>query len=153
VRKEGSFVRFFEQAFEWDQMQFVFYPYFWARKAMWADRFSSDEHDWEFREFVRAGYARVVVPVRPGFEHAVSYYLATCRLWGGDGAPPDIHSPMYVSIVDEIRERAGASKGEVPVGDPWEVRVPTSLVFVRSDSSLPTWENTDPNGWSWRPAQ
>jgi hypothetical protein len=148
---QGSFIRFFEQAYEWDQLQYVCYPYFWSRQSMWIDRFRRDDTDPEFREFWRAGAARVVVPVRPGFEVAVTYYLQTGKIWNGEGEPPDVWSPMYLSIVDEIRERAGAPAAEIPVGNPWQVRLPTSLVLVRKSPDLPTWERIDPEEWKWQP--
>ncbi|MET0894141.1 MAG: hypothetical protein ABWY01_11335, partial [Pseudoxanthomonas sp.] len=148
---EGAYIRFFEQAFEWDQIQYVFYPYFWARKATWVERFSKQEIDPLFLEFLRAGSARVVVPARPGFEAAVSHFLQTGKLWGGEGEPPRIHNPLYVSIIDEIRERTGAPRGEIPVGEPWDNRVPTALVLVRPESDLPKWTRTAPKTWEWVP--
>lgn len=148
---EGAYIRFFEHSFEWDQAQWVFYPYFWARKATWVDRFLKQDIDPQFLEFLRAGSARVVVPVRPGFEKAVVHFLETGKLWGGEGEPPDINSPMYVSIIDEIRERTGAPKGEVPVGDPWDTRVPTALVLVRPKSDLPKWKRLSQDDWRWLP--
>ena len=39
AKADGALIRFFEHAFEWDQVQYVFYPYFWARPGGWADRF------------------------------------------------------------------------------------------------------------------
>jgi hypothetical protein len=151
--EEGAYVRFFEQAFEWDQLQYVFYPYFWARKSIWIDRFVKQEVDPVFLDFLRAGSARVVVPVRPGFEIAVTHFIETGKIWGGDGDPPAINSPLYVSIVDEIRERTGAPQGEQPVGDPWDVRVPTVLVIVREEGDLPQWERVAPGEWSWQPVE
>jgi hypothetical protein len=148
---EGAYIRFFEQAFEWDQLQYVFYPYFWSRKSTWVDRFTKQEVDPLFLEFLRAGAARVVVPVRPGFEVAVTHFLETGLIWGGEGEPPAINSPLYVSIVDEIRERTGAPKGEIPVGAPWDARVPTALVLVRDDADLPKWKRTSPDDWEWEP--
>ncbi len=148
---EGAYIRFFEQSFEWDQAQWVFYPYFWARKATWVERFLKQDIDPQFLEFLRAGSARVVVPVRPGFELAVTHFLETGKLWGGDGEPPQINSPMYVSIIDEIRERTGAPKGELPVGEPWETRVPTALVLVRPKSDLPKWKRVSTDDWQWLP--
>jgi hypothetical protein len=150
---EGSYIRFFEHSFEWDQAQWVFYPYFWARKTTWVDRFLKQEIDPEFLEFLHAGSARVVVPVRPGFELAVTHFLETGKLWGGEGEPPQINSPMYVSIVDEIRERSGAPKGETPIGEPWETRVPTGLVLVRPNSDLPRWKRVSPIDWQWHPEE
>lgn len=148
---EGTYIRFFEHSFEWDQAQWVFYPYFWARKTTWVDRFIKQDIDPQFLEFLRAGSARVVVPVRPGFEKAVAHFLETGKLWGGEGEPPTINSPMYVSIIDEIRERTGAPKGEVPVGEPWDTRVPTALVLVRPKSDLPKWKRVSADEWQWLP--
>jgi hypothetical protein len=32
---EGPIIQFFEQAFEWEQITYVYYPYFWGRKKNW----------------------------------------------------------------------------------------------------------------------
>lgn len=148
---EGAYIRFFEQAFEWDQLQWVFYPYFWARKRTWIERFVKQDIDPQFLEFWRAGSARVVAPVRPGFEDAISHFLETGKIWAGEGDPPKINTPLYVSIVDEIRERTGAPKGEIAVGEPWETRVPTALVLARTDAGLPKWKRKAPDEWAWEP--
>jgi hypothetical protein len=89
--------------------------------------------------------------VRPGFEVAVTHFLETGKIWGGEGDPPEIHSPLYVSIIDEIKERTGAPKGEVPVGEPWEARVPTELIIVKATADLPKWKRTAPDEWQWVP--
>jgi hypothetical protein len=151
AREEGSLIRFFEQAFEWDQMQYVFYPYFWGRTSTWQHRFVTDDPDPQFREFLKAGAARVVVSVRPGFETALQHYLDTGKLWDGQGDPPQIASPLYVSIVDEIRERTGASQGETLIGEPWDIRLPTNLLYVRADDELPQWVQNPPGSWQWEP--
>ncbi len=151
----GAFVRFFEQAFEWDQIQYVCYPYFWARRETWGDRFRRTEVDPKFLEFLQAGAARVVVPVRPGFEAAVLHFLETLEatgtgeIWNGMGEPPPITSPLYVSIVREIQERTNAPLGEIAVGEPWRTTLPTPLVILRPDASLPRWQRASPEGWEW----
>lgn len=150
AKADGAFVRFFEHAFEWDQIQYVFYPYFWARPGGWADRFQARNMDPELEEFLKAGYARVVVPVHVGFEAAVSYFMQTGKVWNDEGEPPIDH-PLYKPIVDEIKERTGADLGEVPVGDPWETRLPTTAVLVRQGHTLPEWERVSPDEWQWRP--
>lgn len=146
---EGAYIRFFEQAFEWDQMQYVCYPYFWGRYKTWAPRFLRQDVDPTFLEFLQAGAARVVIPVRPGFEIALTHYLETGRIWNGQGEPPPINSPLYLPIITEIQERTGAPQGETPVGDPWATRVPTPLVILRKPDDLPGWERADPAGWEW----
>ena len=151
----GAFIRFFEQAFEWDQIQYVCYPYFWARRETWGDRFRRTEVDPKFLEFLQAGAARVVVPVRPGFEAAVLHFLETLEatgtgeIWNGRGEPPPITSPLYVSIVREIQERTNASLGEIAVGEAWRTTLPTPLAILRTDASLPRWQRASPDGWQW----
>jgi hypothetical protein len=155
---EGSFVRFFEQAFEWDQLQYVCYPYFWARGSTWAQRFTRQDVDPFLLEFLQAGQARVVIPVRPGFEVAVCHFLDTLRetgvgvIWNGEGDPPDITSPLYLPIVTEIGERTGAPQGEVAVGEPWDTIMPTPLVILRQEATLPEWKRDSPDGWDWSEA-
>ena len=150
AKADGAVVRFFEHAFEWEQIQYVFYPYFWARPGGWADRFHARNMDAELADFLKAGYARVVVPVRVGFEAAVSYFMETEEVWNDEGEPP-INHPLYKPIVDEIKERTGADLGEIPVGEPWETRLPTTAVLVRIDQTLPEWERVTPDEWEWQP--
>ena len=73
--EEGKFVRFFEQALEWRNMTYLFYPYFWGRKGRWADTLMTTNTDPLFEQFLQSGYARVWVPVRPGFEAVIGHYI------------------------------------------------------------------------------
>jgi hypothetical protein len=151
ARWEGDRIRFFEQAFEWNQMQWAFYPYFWGPREVWEDRFQADDADYEFQQFLQAGSARVVFPVRPGFERAVTHYLETGEIWDGTGGPPEIGDEMYLNIVNEILEQRGAETQEpIPVGEPFDIRLPTSLVMLRIDETLPKWMRTEDSVWSWR---
>lgn len=143
---EGKYIRFFEQAFEWEQMMFFYYPYFWGRKANWLKRALLQDVDPLFADFIKAGSARVVVSVRPGFERAIAHFLDTGEIWDG-GDLPDITSPLYLSIIEEIRERDKAPGAEVPQGDPWDVRLPTTLVRIRDKASLPEWKKNAQGEW------
>jgi hypothetical protein len=80
--------------------------------------------------------------VRPGFEAAILHYLETGEIWNGN-PPPNLTSPMYVPILTEIEEATGAPGDEVPVGDPWEVQLPTTLVRLRPNDDLPVWAKVD----------
>ncbi len=145
---EGKYIRFFEQAFEWEQMMFFFYPYFWGRKSNWLQRSLLQDSDPLFAEFIKAGSARAVVSVRPGFEAAVAHFLESGETWNGGDLPP-ITSPLYFSIIEEIKERDQAPGNEVAQGDPWDVHLPTTLVILRDKPSLPEWHK-DANG-EWIP--
>jgi hypothetical protein len=149
VQRQGRVIRFFEQAFEWGQVTYVFYPYYWGRKSTWYDRLQRDCDDPVFGQFLRAGEARVVVPVRPGFEADIRYFLLTGQLWGG-AELPNLTDATYLPITEEIKELSGASGKEVPQGDPWDVKLPTNLVRLRADGKLPRWQRTAPDSWTWQ---
>ncbi len=127
-------------------MMYFFYPYYWGRKSNWLKRALMQDVDPLFAEFIKAGAARVLLSVRPGFEKAVAHYFSTGQIWNG-GDLPDITSPLYVSIIDEIRERDKAPGLEVAQGDPWEVRLPTTLVILRDKPSLPKWQKNAEGEW------
>lgn len=143
---EGDYIRFFEQAFEWRNMTFVYYPYFWGRKENWNERLLAEDADPNFEAFLKAGAARLVVPVRPGFEAALDHFLTTGDTWQG-GELPTIGSDLYVPIITEIEEQLGAPGSEVPQGDPWDVTLPTTLVYLRQQSSLPRWAKNGAGAW------
>ncbi len=121
--------KFFEQAFDWDLMSYLFYPYFWGEKCGWNEIYRLDDNDPIFRAFLQAGMARVVVPVKENYETSVIYYLETGQIWNG-GEVPVPGDPLYESIVDDL-----ILDESTAVGDPWETRVPTSLNILQSSSS------------------
>jgi hypothetical protein len=136
AQDKGPEIQFFEQAIEWQQMTYTFYPYYWSRRSLWLERLAIDDPDPVFRGFLQAGAARVAVPVRPGFDEAVLHYLATGQVWEG-GQVPQVGDDLYLSVVAEMYEQLGGPSEGVPVGEPWEVRVPTTLVALQPDGSLP----------------
>jgi hypothetical protein len=76
--EEAPIVRFFEHCFEWEQMSYMLSPYFWSRRSTWdVRRRISVPNDPQHEAFLRAGSARVIVPVAPGYDGAVLYYLGT----------------------------------------------------------------------------
>jgi len=202
--REGSYIQYLENAFEWNQMAYTFYPYYWARKDKWAFLQQIEDYDPLHAQFLQAGSARVVVPVRPGFKESILYFLDTNKIWSGS-ASPNVHSNLYLPIIQEIKEKLGNnfSQGEGKisvtinnnevigngtkftdsdvdreiyikgkryriatvdettqkinltenyigqnkndisyslgvyfVGEPWELKIPTSLVYLQKDSRL-----------------
>jgi hypothetical protein len=84
--------------------------------------------------------------VRPWFEKAIAHYIETGEIWDG-GDVPDINSPLYVSILTEVEERLNRPGTEVAQGDPWDVRLPTTLVRLRPDAELPKWKKEADGTW------
>jgi hypothetical protein len=144
--KEGSYARFFEQAFEWDNVSWVAYSYFWGRKTGWLDKVVIEDDDADFEAFLKAGFVRVQVPIRPGFVDAVDHFRLFGVPWQG-GSLPAISDDTYLPIAEEIAEKLGRPGNEVPVGDPWEVRVPTTLIKLRDDDRLPQWQKQPDGTW------
>lgn len=126
--KYTAFVKFMEQAFEWDNLSYYLYPYYWGNKQNWADLYQSENTDPLFRAFLQSGMARVVVTVRPGFEDVVQFYLATGKIWNG-GEVPVIGDELYLSIVDEMKQPKGEKQGKA-----WLTRLPTTLNILQAES-------------------
>jgi hypothetical protein len=143
---QAGFITFFERAFEWENMLYFFYPYFWGRKGQWGELAFVNDPDPQFEAFLKAGAARVVVPVRPGFEAALAHYVETGQVWLG-AEEPNMYSPLFVSILQEIKDRDKAPGEETPVGKPWEVRLPTTLVLLREQTKLPAWQRDAAGKW------
>lgn len=120
----GSFVKFMEQAFEWNLMSYNFYPFYWGNRDDWDELYQSEINDPIFRSFMQSGMARVVVTVKPGFEYAVMHYMNTGQIWNG-GQMPVIGNPLYLSIVDELKEQ------EYVVEETWKTVVPTNLIALQ----------------------
>lgn len=120
-------IKFFEQAFDWEIMAYTFYPYFY--KENWDNAFDFVEgNDPIFKAFLQSGMARSVVPVTPGFEDAVNWYMQTGEVWNGTGMVTDANDEMYVSIAEEMQTVEGEVEGT------WETRVPTALTVLQAGS-------------------
>jgi len=108
---EGPYIQAFEQSFEWNNVTYVFYPYFWGSKGEWPILAQLTDDDPLFARFLAAGAARVQVPVRLGFEARMLTYLATGELWSGDGmlvnSDGDTPDQLHLSILDELRSQLG----------------------------------------------
>lgn len=141
---EGPIVQFFEQAFEWEQLTYLFYPYFWGRKQQWSAVTNLTDPDSLFQQFLSAGAARVLVPVPIAYVDAVLYLLQnplketqlSKKVWGG-GPRPTIGTSLYMSIAEELRDQTDDLAGAVPEGEPWEFTLPTTLVWLQPDGTLP----------------
>jgi hypothetical protein len=136
---KGRIVRFLDQAFEWETISYLCYPYFNAEMPRWIDLHNRhDDIDPAFSSFLRAGMARVLLAVTPKYECAVQHFLETREPWEGVDADPVIDDPLFVPLFEEVRARTDDRSGGTPVGDPWTYVVPTSLVYLHgSDTKLP----------------
>jgi hypothetical protein len=130
---EAPIIRFMEEAFEWEQMQYVFYPYYWNSKNKWFGLALLEDSHALFAQFLRAGASRVVVPVRPGFERAFIYFLQTGQPWDG-GSPPQVYDPLYLSLAAEIEAADQRPITETLIEPTWTMQLPTTLTMLRTNT-------------------
>jgi hypothetical protein len=135
-------IQFLEQAFEWINVNYVPYPYYWAERrtqggndAAWNDLITIETGDDDLGRFLRAGSIRVVVPVRPGFTEAVMYYSLYGKPWQG-GPPPIPGDPDYLSVAAEIHDMLVPPSDGTP-GDSWETQLPTTFQWLDPSPQLP----------------
>jgi hypothetical protein len=132
ARDKGRYVQFLEQAFEWQQLAYVCYPYFWAPTPRWIELMNrSDRSDPFYSEFLQSGYARVMIAVTPAYEDAVLHFLATREPWQG-GPAPVIGDPLYLPIYEELRRAQDDLQNATAEGSHWDFTLPTSLAYLQN---------------------
>jgi hypothetical protein len=149
--RTGPEIRFLQQAFEWENMTYLLYPYFYGRPESWAEKVGMrNSADPKFEEFLKSGAARVQIPVRPGFREAVNHYLMTGEPWLGQDEPV-IGDELWLAFIDEERASMGDRDNETHHTErDFDVVVPTSLVMLRKNETLPRWDRFD-DGWGESP--
>ncbi len=135
----SELVLFFEQVFEWTNIQYSLYPYFWGHRSRWVEKLAADVSDSNHKAFLQAGSAHVIVPVKPGSELEVLYYVNYGRVWRGSGSVV-FHqgiSTIYHDILQEFQNHNPLDATDESVGDAWQVTVPTSLIMIQAGDDLP----------------
>jgi hypothetical protein len=114
AKAEGDYIKFFEQALEWTNMTYLFYPYFWSNKKEWTMLSRLDDNDPLYARFLQAGSARVQVPIRGGFESAVLSFISGAQIWNSEGkfVIDDKIDPTYLSIAEEFKSQSGNNSVE-----------------------------------------
>lgn len=135
ARADATTIQFLEQAFEWGNLIYMFYPYYWADDDRWETLSALTANDPEFERFLRAGSARVVIPARPGFNDAVKNWLQF-QVPFLNGQLPAIGDPLHVAIDREIRDLTSPWDGGIAEDD-WEARVSTTLLYLEEEGTMP----------------
>jgi len=125
---QAPIVRFYEDSFEWEHMNYFLYPYHWARRASWRMRNAAQAIDPQHQAFLEAGAARVIVPVTPGFEDKVAWYLDPSNKAVGElkriltpppTAQPDANGDpfhdLWVELLTELKPDVARGSGTLKV--------------------------------------
>jgi hypothetical protein len=107
----GDMVKFVQEAVEWENLLYFLYPYFWGGESQGRDKMLFEHPDPEHQNFLRAGYCRVVVTVRPGFEEDFTSFVETGSLSGP-------HTSPYLPIAEEIANKARTNYAGIPPANP-----------------------------------
>ncbi|MGN9908829.1 type II secretion system protein GspG [Phytohabitans sp. LJ34] len=137
VREFGEFVKFLHHAVEWENILYFLYPYFWGSRTDTdpaattpADSSQMKQFAWHpdstRREFMRAGAARVVLPIRTGYEAEFARFMELGILEGGAGGGADVipqpgAEPLttpYLSIATEMQNFARTNYAGIPAANP-----------------------------------
>jgi hypothetical protein len=94
VMEEAPYIKFVEQVFEWRNMVYEFYPYHWAQKSHWTNLYNLSDTDPLFQNFLKAGYARILVPVTPGYNQAAMNFVNL--------GTPDLNDLASMQVMDII---------------------------------------------------
>ncbi|MEN3369061.1 MAG: hypothetical protein V7609_1204 [Verrucomicrobiota bacterium] len=135
----GEVIKFLHQAIEWENVITVLYPYFWASPRRWDFKQFLFHPDYTHRNFLRAGAARVVLPIRRDFESAFCSYVETLN---PNEQLPNSHP--YITAASELQttqaalERADfAVDGAILTPDAeWTEFTPTGGLDVREGVTL-----------------
>ena len=147
----GEFVKYIHNAIEWENLLYFPYPYFWGGPPSWGLKRFLQHPDPTHRRFLRAGAARVVLTIRPGFEKSFTELVETGAFGGLDDDHP------YVTIAEEIQNYAKTNYPGIPPANPtnppteeeveeaergqlqatWWEYTPTSALDLQLNTALP----------------
>jgi hypothetical protein len=137
-------IKFIHHAVEWENMLYFLYPYFWSDPEKQIGSESDKEEQkhpyWEFkkyldhpdpmhRAFLKAGCARVVLTIRPGFEEAFLAFL-------DKGDMDEIPSYPYLTIAQEFENYAKTNYPGIPPANP-----PENVRPLLYPTQRKTWED------------
>lgn len=97
VMEYGEYIKFVQNAIDWDHVTVFLYPYFWD--SVWNERSKLflEHPDAVHREFLRAGAARVIIAIQPGYEKDVVPLLDQGQL--GKLTPQSRFSTVIADVV------------------------------------------------------
>lgn len=102
VMEYGEYIKFVQTAIDWDNVVVFLYPYFWDTIWNEHEKLFLNHPDVLHREFLRAGAARVIIAIQPGFENDVVSLLDMGQL----GALGD--QSRFAQVIDDVQQANAA---------------------------------------------
>ncbi len=128
--------KFFELAVEWNNISYkLITERKGAQDVAMAKLHLHADNDYQRNEFLRAQGAIVLVPVRT--DYAVSMRLLAFHGMV-EGNFVNMEDPAF--LLEVLNDQYGDDE-ETPEGEPFEVSLPTSLVYLQEDGKLPDYSD------------
>ena len=129
VIQDAARIMFAENSFEWENIIYELYPYYWAPEHNWKEIYQIEDADPLFQKFLQAGFARVVVPVRPGNEERVLAFMQNGLI--PSQVPNLPESEAIEALLNEMQNIPDPENPDTLSDFSWELRVPTTLVALQ----------------------
>lgn len=126
----ASFIKFFETAFQWEILSYIFYPYYYNEKCRWYELLQTKNADPIFEAFLQSGMAKILVPIRPQFEKSVLWYMETGEISPECDVVPETADSRYESLLKDL-----GNQDEVTVEGTWKTRIPSILTIIQAESA------------------
>lgn len=97
IMEYGEYIKFVHEAVDWDNVMVFLFPYFWDTPGNHEGKLFLEHKDPLHREFLRAGAARVILAIRPGFEEEVASLLDQGQL----GSLPNGH--RFKKVAEDVK--------------------------------------------------
>ncbi|MDJ0624344.1 MAG: hypothetical protein QNJ17_15370, partial [Desulfocapsaceae bacterium] len=128
LEEHTRLAEFLENAFDWNLMAYNFYPYYYLHQNLWYWRMEVDGvKDPLFESFLTAGFAKLLIPVKRGFETEVMYFMETGEVWKNPDFVLDVKDDLYVAAADEM----ATADEEIKIEDSWQTKLPTGLTILQ----------------------
>ncbi|NAS30350.1 hypothetical protein GTQ40_05155 [Flavobacteriaceae bacterium R38] len=138
--KQGHIIRFLHHAIEWENVNYIMYPYFWSDTDRWELKSELQHFDFYHRSFLRAGACRVVLTIRPGFEESFLSFMETA-----DTEEILESDHPYITLAEEMKNMAQERYPYTPgandenpdnLVDQWFEYTPTGALDVELGETL-----------------
>lgn len=132
---KGQVIKFIDSVFEWKNLTYSLYDYFYAQQGEWKLLYNISDPDPLMNNFLKAGEARVIIPVAKGKEIAAINFLTLGKPWINDLLSMDILDVADEFITEEPLEEIVIYDDDPSVDPPLLPLVtPTTLTILECSS-------------------
>ncbi len=142
INNQSEVIQYLNTALEWDEMSYTFFDEYDTEKDLFSVSTVSPDF---FSAFLKAAYARVIIPISPMLNYGFLYFLNTGIVWTAkDNLAPCLEevtttstaNPDQLSVIYGLKKTFWQSRMIPKVIDSWEVLIPTSMQILQHRKHL-----------------